>query len=149
MQIETSSNTILLRAKLVGKENIPNLGISNVENVNSIIDILKYAEPELLYFGLEATNFPPQQIIEDELLIQLHILDAQLPKNILNSPAILQWCSQELKRSRERIVIKEDLLIADFQLTKIDIYIRKIVKSVPNSETNTVYQLPKKLDYAV
>ncbi len=149
MQVLQPSNNLLLRARLVGKENIPSLGISNVENVNTIVDVLKYAGPELLYFGLESTNFTADQIIDDELLIQLHILDAQLPTNILNSAAILRWCSRELKRNRERIVIKEDLVISDFKLTKIDIYIRKIVKSVPHSATNTVYQLPKKLDYAV
>ena len=148
MQILPLNKTILVSVKLVGLSNIPALGNSNLENVTTVLSILKYANPELLYFGAASNYLQPNSILDDELLIQLHILDAKIPTKTLDSTSVIKWCAKELKRNNERIVIKDIGSVASFTSTKISIYIRQKARQ-QSSVNDLVYQLPKQLDYAI
>ncbi|HEX8563334.1 MAG TPA: hypothetical protein VF676_10185 [Flavobacterium sp.] len=144
-------DTTLLTVKMDGTIDLPDNGRTNAAAVKAVIDILKYAEPEVLFAGNESQQ-PEVEAVPDEdcVIAKIHVIDA--PSVIDCSrpeDEICKWFLKQLRSSKKHIVLKSTVQNEDHTQTIIDIYVRGIYIPTRDTKVHRLYHHSNRLNYAV
>ncbi len=145
------SRTSLLTFKCDGTTIIPTRGKHNSTTVKAVVDMLKYAEPEILYAGDEASQpSSKKNLTGDGLYVRIHVID---PPSIIDftscqSKTII-WFSKQLRGNKEHIVFTTSENRTGGLQTVIDIYVRGILVTARHRKIHKINQPVNRLDYAV
>ena len=143
--------TTLLTVKTSGKIAIPQKGRTNAAAVKAVIEILKYADPEILFAGDETlhtqSNVP---VTENCLIANIHVIDAPSVINFSRSDAeLFSWFLRQIRSNKKHIVLKNEFEKNGFVQTVIDIYVRGIFIPTRESKVHKLYNHSNSLNYAV
>ena len=144
-------DTTLLAVKINGTISLPDNGRSNAAAVKAVIEILKYAEPEVLFAGNESQQ-PQVDAMPDEdcVIAKIHVIDAPAVIDCTRpEDEVCKWFLKQLRSSKKHITLKNTIQNGNHTQTVIDIYVRGIYIPTRDTKVHKLYNHANRFDYAV
>lgn len=146
------SDSTLLSIRFDGNIILPEKSRSKAPAVKTVIDVLRYGNPELLFVGDE--NHKPSnsdcQFFAGKSVARIHVIDA--PSRIdfdSPNPMLFKWFLKQLRSNKQHIVLIDSIENNDQQLTVVDIYVRGVFIPIRETNVRSLHYHSNNMNYAV
>ncbi|HEX8269156.1 MAG TPA: hypothetical protein VF581_04630 [Flavobacterium sp.] len=145
-------NTTMLAVKVGGLVDLPAPGKCNSAIVKSIVEMIKYGQPQILFVGNEA--YQPENFVTEtatDLIVKIHVIDAPFVIDFSRSEnEIVKWFLRQIRCNKKHIVLQSSQKAADGEQLVIDIYMRGVfIPKVQSNVRQLQYQPTNRLNHAV